>query len=70
MSLETWLANGWLPRHQASPQESQDLFEAARRDLVDARKDISPSWRFAIAYNAALRLCTAALQAAGYRGTR
>jgi uncharacterized protein (UPF0332 family) len=70
MSLETWLANGWLTPHEASPQESQDLFEAARRDLADARKDISPSWRFAIAYNAALRLCTAALQAAGYRATR
>jgi hypothetical protein len=38
--------------------------------VTDAKKDLSPSWRFAIADNAALRLCTAALQTAGYRATR
>ena len=70
MSLDDWVANGWLVRHQASPQETSDLLEAARLDLADARKDISPAWRFAIAYNAALRLCTAALQSAGVRATR
>lgn len=70
MSLTDWMANGWLVRHQATQGETADLIEAARRDLADARKDISPSWRFAIAYNAALRLATAALQAAGYRATR
>lgn len=70
MSLETWLANGWLARHTASAQEIRDLLDAAARDMADAKQDISPPWRFAIAYNAALRLCTAALQAAGYRATR
>ncbi len=70
MSLETWLANGWLVRHTASAQETSDLLEAAASDLADARKDLSPSWRFAIAYNAALRLCTAVLQTAGYRASR
>jgi len=70
MSLETWRANGWLVPHEASDEESARMLEAARRDLVDARKDISPAWRFAIAYNAALRVCTAALEAAGYRATR
>ena len=70
MSLKDWADNGWLVRHQASAQETNDLLEAARRDLADARKDISAGWRFAIAYNAALRLCSAALQAAGYRATR
>jgi len=70
MSLETWLANGWLVRHTASGQETSDLIDAAVRDLADARKDVSPSWRFAIAYNAALRLCTAVLQTAGYRASR
>lgn len=70
MKLDDWVANGWLARHQASGSETDDLIDAAHRDLVDARKDISPAWRFAIAYNAALRLCTAALQVAGYRATR
>ena len=46
------------------------MVAAATRDLADAGKDLSPSWRFAIAYNAALRLCTAVLQAAGYRASR
>jgi len=70
MSLDTWHANGWLVRHTASPQEIDDLVDAAAQDLADAKKDLSPSWRFAIAYNAALRLCTAVLQASGYRATR
>ena len=70
MSLETWLANGWLSRHKVSGQETADLVAAAARDVTDAKKDLSPSWRFAIAYNAALRLCTAALQTAGYRASR
>jgi hypothetical protein len=70
MSLETWLANGWLLRHSATPSEIGDMLDAAAADLADARKDVSPAWRFAIAYNAALRLATAALQAAGYRATR
>jgi hypothetical protein len=65
MSLDDWVANGWLARHQASDQETKDLLGAARADLSDAKKDLSAGWRFAIAYNAALRLCTAALQAAG-----
>jgi hypothetical protein len=70
MSLETWFANGWLLRHTASGEETSDLLDAAVRDLADARKDLSPSWRFAIAYNAALRFCTAVLQTAGYRARR
>ena len=48
MSIENWVANRWLARHQATPRETDDLVEAARRDLADARKDISPAWRFAI----------------------
>ncbi len=70
MSLETWLANGWLTRQDAAPREIRDLIAAARADTRDATKDISPAWRFAIAYNAALRLGTAALAASGYRATR
>ncbi len=46
------------------------MVTAAGADLADARKDISPAWRFAIAYNAALRLATAALEGSGYRVSR
>ena len=70
MTLEAWASHGWLLRHEASLQEISDMLEAARRDRADAEQDISSSWRFAIAYNAALRLCTAALHAAGYRAAR
>lgn len=37
------------------------------RDLVDAAGEISADWRFGIAYNAALKLCTILLHASGYR---
>ncbi|MGE0128757.1 MAG: hypothetical protein AB7U82_11815 [Blastocatellales bacterium] len=37
------------------------------RDLADAECDISADWRFGIAYNAALKLCTILLHASGYR---
>jgi hypothetical protein len=70
MSLESWLESGWLARHAATPREVRDLLAGAAADLADARKDISPSWRFTIAYNAALRLATAVLEVAGYRATR
>ncbi|MBI4513537.1 MAG: hypothetical protein HY702_05445 [Gemmatimonadetes bacterium] len=70
MSLEQWLQSGWLTRHQAFPREVAALLAAAADDLANAEKDISPAWRFAIAYNAALRLCSVALSAAGYRAAR
>jgi hypothetical protein len=40
------------------------------RDLADAGGEISADWRFGIAYNAALKLCTILLYAEGYRATR
>jgi uncharacterized protein (UPF0332 family) len=46
------------------------LLVAAAADLADAGRDLSPGWRFAIAYHAALRLGTAVLLAAGYRASR
>ena len=70
MNLEEWADHGWLIPHQADAQELADLVAAAAADLADARKDISPAWRFAIAYNAALRLCSAVLAKAGYRAAR
>ena len=67
MSLQDWANNGWLRAHQSSPQEIADLFAIVARDLTDATGDISADWRFGIAYNAALKLCTILLHASGYR---
>lgn len=71
MSLEEWKQNGWLKEHQTSPQEIANLFALVRRDLNDARaQQVSADWRFGIAYNAALKLCTVLLVARGYRPDR
>lgn len=67
MTLQQWAGNGWLRLHQTSPQEIQDLLAIVRRDLADASGNISADWRFGIAYNAALKLCTVLLYASGYR---
>ena len=68
MSLEEWKNNGWLKAHRTSPQEIANLFAIVRRDLADAKtKQVSADWRFGIAYNAALKLCTILLAAQGYR---
>ncbi len=67
MSLQQWADNGWLRKHQTSPQEISDLFAIVARDLADAEGDISADWRFGIAYNAALKLCTILLHASGFR---
>ena len=67
MSLQDWANNGWFRAHQSSPQEIADLFAIVARDLADASGSISADWRFGIAYNAALKLCTILLHAAGYR---
>jgi len=43
----------------------------AERDLRECQAaGLSPDWRLAIAYNAALQSATAALAAAGYRAAR
>jgi uncharacterized protein (UPF0332 family) len=45
-----------------------NLIEIVRRDLQDARAtEVSADWRFGIAYNAALKLCTILLYVEGYR---
>jgi hypothetical protein len=67
MSLQQWADNGWLRAHQSSAQEIAGLLAIVARDLSDAEGDISPGWRFGIAYNAALKLCTILLHASGYR---
>ena len=71
MSLQQWLDNGWLRNHRTDEQEIANLLQIVDRDLKDARgKSISPDWRFGIAYNAALKLCTILLAAEGYRPER
>jgi hypothetical protein len=70
MSLEKWVENGWLRRHTTSAEEIQGLLAIVGRDLEDADGDISSDWRFGIAYNSALKLCTILLYASGYRAER
>jgi hypothetical protein len=70
MSLQDWEANGWLRTHKTSPEEIANLFAIVDRDLIDSSEGISPDWRFGIAYNAALKLCTILLYASGYRAER
>jgi hypothetical protein len=71
MTLEDWLARGWLTRHRASREEIRRLLAVADRDLKQtAAEGLDADWRLAIAYNAALQCATAALAAAGHRATR
>jgi hypothetical protein len=70
MTLQQWEDNGWLTPHTTSAQEVGNLLAIVDRDLKDAAEDISPDWRFGIAYNAALKLCMILLYAAGYRAAK
>jgi hypothetical protein len=67
MTLKQWEENGWLKPEPTSRQEISNLQAIVGRDLGDAAATISPDWRFGIAYNAALKLCTILLRAEGYR---
>jgi hypothetical protein len=71
MSLQDWANSGWLRAHKTSKQEIQLLMAIVDRDLKDARqKGVSADWRFGIAYNAALKLCTVLLYVEGFRALR
>ncbi len=68
MSLTKFKQKGWIRPHSTSRREIQDLLAIVDRDLNDAKvPHISPDWRFGIAYNAALKLCTILLYTQGYR---
>ena len=68
MSLQQWQNNGWLRPHQTDKEEISNLLAIADRDIADAANpQLSDDWKFGIAYNAALKLCTIMLYAAGYR---
>ena len=71
MSLKDWEKNGCLKPHKTSKEEIQNLLKIIERDLNDCRTEsISPDWRFAIAYNAALQCCTILLYCQGYMPAR
>ena len=70
MTLQHWQDNGWLRAHRTSCREIGDLLKIVDRDLQDAVGSISSDWRFGIAYNAALKLCTILLYASGYRAEK
>ena len=65
MRLKQWVDNGWLRPHKTSAEEIENLFMIIDRDLKDAKGGISDDWRFGIAYNAALKLCTILLYVEG-----
>ena len=68
MTLQDWLNNGWLKRHDTSKQEVIDLLPKVERDIVESNKEeIRLDWRLAIAYNAFPGCATIALHASGYR---
>ena len=61
ISLFDWAKHGWLRPHRPTQQEISNLFEIVERDLKDVTApDLSDDWKFGIAYNAALKLCTLA----------
>jgi hypothetical protein len=69
MGLVDWEGNRWVVAHEATREEVAELLSAVVVDLETAVATAAPAWRFAIAYTAALRLCTVALGAAGYRAS-
>jgi len=71
MTLKQWATNGWLKEHRSSAEEIGNLLAIVEHDLKDAAESIiSADWRFGIAYNAALKLCTILLYAEGYKAER
>jgi len=70
MSLNQWVDNGWLRSHTTSQEEIENLVMIIDRDLKDAKGGISDDWRFGIAYNAALKLCTILLYAEGFKAEK
>ena len=67
MTLRYWAEKGWIRPHRASREEISKLLAIVERDLNDTKTNVSADWRFGIAYNAALKLCTILLHSEGYR---
>ncbi|HEX4427192.1 MAG TPA: hypothetical protein VH079_17465 [Terriglobales bacterium] len=68
MSLQNWLAQGWIQKHKSSREEIRNLLAVADRDLTNAQiPQLSAEWRLMIAYNGALQSANAAIAASGFR---
>ncbi len=67
MSLQQWAKNGWLRPYATSRQQISSLLAIADRDLEDSARGLSNDWKFGIAYNAVLKLCTVLLYCEGFR---
>jgi uncharacterized protein (UPF0332 family) len=71
MSLDDWLNNRWLHRHETSAEEIQALLHSAEEDIRSAQiEGIAAGWRLNMGYTAVLRYARAALYASGYRPAR
>ena len=71
MSLEVYLSNIWIRKHESSVAEIANLFAIADRDITKSQTPgLGPEWGFDIAYNSALQSATAALAASGYKAER
>ncbi len=72
MTLESYRQNGWLTKHQSSPDEIRNLLGVADTKISDysKAKELSADSRLSLAYNAITASATAVLAAAGYRTAR
>ena len=67
MTLASWEAKGWVRKARTHKQEILELLDNAECDLMDARREFPPEWRFGLAFTAALNLCAIYLHASGYQ---
>jgi uncharacterized protein (UPF0332 family) len=68
MNIDNFLKRGVLVQEESSLQEIQDLIQIIERDIKDSKvSDVSLDWQLGIAYNAALKIATILVRAAGYR---
>ncbi len=68
MSLDQWLANGWLMKVAIAKANAASQLAIAGREIKDASTaGLSDEAVHQHAYNACLRLCSAALYSRGYR---
>ena len=68
--MSQWRENGWLTAHETNRVQVRHLLSLVDRDLEVAAATTNADWRFGIAYNAALKLCTVLLYGSGYRAAR
>ena len=71
MSLNVWLNEGFIKKHESSPEEVSQILKTIRRNLQNAdnakTSDITPDGQLLFAYNAVKHCASLALAASGYR---